>query len=264
MESADHKLVDVPTTNEQSHIGQREFDPLRRERAPSPERTLPSGRSRGKAILCWAGGEGLSQDDAIPATSDGNVDTNTSTRPGLSIVGQYFAAVGLTPTVLQNSSNQHDGRFVSCYVDRFLHSSFKEFRFRIVDFVAFQRYWEISDVVTLVKSRAKVYDTDIARLVNFSSRVPRSSRAHMLVPPRVKTSCYASSFLPRVITIWNKLDVETRALGANASSPTDVAAFKKKCRLSMRNRFDQHFRVDIPCSWVMSCGCTSCRAMRPR
>ncbi|KAI8484917.1 hypothetical protein Bbelb_373240 [Branchiostoma belcheri] len=123
---------------------------------------------------------------------------------------------------------------------------------------------EISDVVTFVKSRAKVYDTDIARLVNFSSRVPRSSRAHMLVPPRVKTSSYASSFLPRVITIWNKLDVETRALGANASSPTDAAAYKRKCRLSMRNRFDQHFSVDIPCSWVMSCGCTSCRATRPR
>ncbi|KAI8491878.1 hypothetical protein Bbelb_302510 [Branchiostoma belcheri] len=123
---------------------------------------------------------------------------------------------------------------------------------------------EISDVVTFVKSRAKVYDTDIARLVNFSSRVPRSSRAHMLVPPRVKTSSYASSFLPLIITIWNKLDVETRALGANASSPTDAAAFKRKCRLFMRNRFNQHFSVDIPCSWVMSCGCTSCRATRPR
>ncbi|KAI8495174.1 Endothelial cell-specific molecule 1 [Branchiostoma belcheri] len=58
--------------------------------------------------------------------------------------------------------------------------------------------------------------------------------------------------------------IKTRALGANASSPTDVAAFKKKCRLSMRNRFDQHFSVDIPCSWVLSCGCTSCRATRPR
>ncbi|KAI8513946.1 hypothetical protein Bbelb_082700 [Branchiostoma belcheri] len=61
----------------------------------------------------------------------------------------------------------------------------------------------------------------------------------------------------------NKLDVETRALGANASSPTDVAAFKRKCRLSMCNRFNQHFSVDIPCSWMLSCGCTSCRATRP-
>ncbi|KAI8497637.1 hypothetical protein Bbelb_242890 [Branchiostoma belcheri] len=40
---------------------------------------------------------------------------------------------------------------------------------------------------------------------------------------------------------------KTRALRANASSPTDVAAFKRNCRLSMR-KFDQHFSVDIPCS----------------
>ncbi|KAI8495123.1 hypothetical protein Bbelb_271090 [Branchiostoma belcheri] len=68
--------------------------------------------------------------------------------------------------------------------------------------------------------------------------------------------------LPLVVA--PKLDVETRTLGANASSPTDAAAFKRKCRLFMRNRFNQHFSVDIPCSWVLSCGCTSCRATRPR
>ncbi|KAI8485741.1 hypothetical protein Bbelb_365750 [Branchiostoma belcheri] len=54
------------------------------------------------------------------------------------------------------------------------------------------------------------------------------------------------------------------ALGAKASSPTGVAAFKRNCRLSIRNRFNQHFSVDIPCSCLLSCGCTSCRATRPR
>ncbi|KAI8513701.1 hypothetical protein Bbelb_080250 [Branchiostoma belcheri] len=41
--------------------------------------------------------------------------------------------------------------------------------------------------------------------------------------------------------------------GANASSPTDVVAYRRKCQLSMRNTFNQYFSVEMPCSRVLSC-----------
>jgi len=123
---------------------------------------------------------------------------------------------------------------------------------------------EMSDVVVFVKSLAKVYDSDLARLAAFPTRTPRSSRAHMLVPQRVRSSSFASSFTPRLITIWNKLPVEIRGLGASATSPSDVSAFKRKLSTFMQNRFRQNFKLEQACTWSLACCCASCIATRPR
>ena len=123
---------------------------------------------------------------------------------------------------------------------------------------------EAADVLLFVKSLANLYDCDIVKHVSFSLRSIRTSRSNMMTPFRTKTQQFASSYIPRLICTWNRLDVNLRALGLSVSQPRHILSFKRQLLSHLHDRFRLSYSVDNPCTWISHCCCYSCMATRPR
>jgi len=123
---------------------------------------------------------------------------------------------------------------------------------------------EIADIMLFVKSLANMNDLDLSNYVSFSARPTRSSRSFMLMPCRCKTSTFAMSYFPRLVTEWNKLDVTVRNIGAVSSHQSDLLSFKQLLVKSTVDRFRSHFVSDNLCTWSTACKCASCQDLRAR
>ncbi|KAI8516632.1 hypothetical protein Bbelb_052130 [Branchiostoma belcheri] len=117
---------------------------------------------------------------------------------------------------------------------------------------------EVCDVMVFIKSKPIVH-----KYVSFPSRPSRYLRSHMLTPIRVRTSAFSSSYIPRLVTIWNQLSPVLRNIGVQASEMSNILTFKRSLVRATFMRFDTQFNIDVPCSWSTSCGCASCTALRP-
>ena len=117
---------------------------------------------------------------------------------------------------------------------------------------------EICDIMSFVKSRSIV-----GKYVSFPTRPTRSYRSHMLTPIRSRTSAFRHTYIPRVVTIWNKLAPDLRCTGERATHPSEVIAFKHKLVKSSFVRFNSQYSIDLPCTWSTACGCSACVALRP-
>jgi len=123
---------------------------------------------------------------------------------------------------------------------------------------------EAADVLLFVKSIGNIYDSDIVKYVSFSSRGTRSFRANMATPFRSKTQQFATSYIPRLISIWNGLDGNLRAMGRYVSQSSHITTFKRQLLKYLHNRFTHLYNTDTPCTWTSFCSCSTCFATRAR
>ncbi|KAI8502993.1 hypothetical protein Bbelb_196950 [Branchiostoma belcheri] len=91
---------------------------------------------------------------------------------------------------------------------------------------------EVCDVMVFIKSKPIVH------------KPSRYLRSHMLTPIRVRTSAFSSSYIPRLVTIWNQLSPVLRNIGVQASEMSNILTFKRSL---------VHSRV-WRC-WAVSCNC---------
>ncbi|KAI8517823.1 hypothetical protein Bbelb_038400 [Branchiostoma belcheri] len=74
---------------------------------------------------------------------------------------------------------------------------------------------EVCDVMVFIKSKPIVH------------KPSRYLRSHMLTPIRVRTSAFSSSYIPRLVTIWNQLSPVLRNIGVQASEMSNILTFKR-------------------------------------
>ncbi|KAI8502449.1 hypothetical protein Bbelb_200370 [Branchiostoma belcheri] len=72
---------------------------------------------------------------------------------------------------------------------------------------------EVCDVMVFIKSKPIVH------------KPSRYLRSHMLTPIRVRTSAFSSSYIPRLVTIWNQLSPVLRNIGVQASEMSNILTF---------------------------------------
>ncbi|KAI8522134.1 hypothetical protein Bbelb_018880 [Branchiostoma belcheri] len=99
---------------------------------------------------------------------------------------------------------------------------------------------EVCDVMVFIKSKPIVH------------KPSRYLRSHMLTPIRVRTSAFSSSYIPRLVTIWNQLSPVLRNIGVQASEMSNILTFKRSLVRATFMRFDTQFNIDVPCSWSTS------------
>ena len=111
--------------------------------------------------------------------------------------------------------------------------------------------------------KIKVYCGEICFISNETNKKLQIWASHMLIPIRSRTSVFRHTYIPSVITIWNKLAPDLRCIGERATHPSEVIAFKHKLVKSSFVRFNSHYSIDLPCTWSTACGCSACVALRP-
>ncbi|KAI8513732.1 hypothetical protein Bbelb_080560 [Branchiostoma belcheri] len=99
---------------------------------------------------------------------------------------------------------------------------------------------EVCDVMVFIKSKPIVH------------KPSRYLRSHMLTPISVRTSAFSSSYIPRLVTIWNQLSPVLRNIGVQASEMSNILTFKRSLVRATFMRFDTQFNINVPCSWSTS------------
>jgi hypothetical protein len=104
-------------------------------------------------------------------------------------------------------------------------------------------------------------DFNIENLVNFvrtpTVRTRNNMDDHQLCEQRVKSETYRKFFTHRIVSIWNTIPYEIRALELTPSGHNSM--FKKALKQWFVNLFNSNFDTNDTCSWVTCCLCSSCR-----